>query len=325
MENGYKWQMYKDLLKLDNVRMCKGAVIGNNPILHKLHKIHWSAKINEKINLPFKRIWFKKMTNGKFNNGKPTCFILFGGQYGIRESKLLDYIKKIDPNNRIVIHYRDVIGNESKYLDSFKSKCDLIYTYNKIDVETYGVDYFCSYIYSKEQEVTSPDTFKYDLYFVGYTKGRLSFLIELCKHLKNNNVKCLFKIAGVAKNERIKQDGIEYLDKPIPYSQVINDIQDSRCILELMQPNSDGATLRTLEAITYKRKLLTNGCNISKREFFCKEQMCMFSTIKSIDIDFITSPLKYDKFLNVDSFSPIRELQYLENKLSVSTTQGGLS
>lgn len=316
MEAADKWTLYKELLNLDNVRMCKGAVPGNSPILHKLHKLHWSAKLNKKIRLPFKKLWFKKMTNGKFNNNKPTCFVLFGGQYGIREPKFLDYIKKINPENKIAIHYRDLICRDAEHIEMLKNKSDLIYTYNKSEVEKYKVDYFCSYIYSRIHEITQPKTFEYDLYFVGYAKGRLTFLKELCNYLMNKNVKCLFKIAGVPKEERTSQEGIVYLDSPIPYTQVVNEIQNSRCILELMQPGSDGATMRTLEAIAYKRRLLTNGNKINERLFYCEKQMQEFSTFDSIDIDFLKTELPYEKFLSVDSFSPLRELEYLEDKLS---------
>ena len=60
METANKWQMYKDLLSLDNVRMCKGALPLNEKFLHKLHKLHWSARLNKKLKLPLKQLWFKK-------------------------------------------------------------------------------------------------------------------------------------------------------------------------------------------------------------------------------------------------------------------------
>ncbi len=312
MESAYKWQMYKDLLTLDNVRMCKGALPFNERVLHKLHKLHWSAKINKRINLPFKKLWFKKMTDGKFDNNKPTCYVLFGGQYAIRDPRFLDYIKKLDPRNKIAVHYRDMIKGDSKHIDMLKEKSDLIYTYNESEVKEYGVEYFCSYIYSRSCQVTLPKEFEYDLYFIGYPKGRLDFLKKLCKHLTENKVRCIFKIAGVAPEDRTPQEGIVYLDRPIPYPQVEKELQSTRCILELMQSESSGATLRTLEAISYKRRLLTNSPNIKNRELYCKEQMQEFNDIESIDTDFLTSPLPYDRFLSVDSFSAVRELDYLE-------------
>lgn len=320
MGTGYKWQMYSELQNKDFVRMCKGALPMNEPLLHKIHKIHWSQKVNNIINLPFKKIWFKKMTNGNFNNDKPTCFVLFYGQYGIREPKLLDYIKEINPENKIAVHYLDLIIREEEHIDMLKNKTDLIYSYNKQEVEKYGIEYFCTNIYSRTQKITTPKSFKYDLYFIGHPKGRLDYLLQLCKYLTEKKVKCMFKIAGVPRKERIKQNGIVYLNKPIPYPNVEKDIQDTRCILELLQPGSDGATMRCLEATAYKRKLLTNGPDISNRMFFCDAQMKSFSDFNEIDIDFLTSPLPYEHFLSVDSFSPMREIYFLEDYFS-NTTQ----
>ena len=53
MENGYKWDMYRELKELPNVRMCRGALPMNEPLLHKLHKIH---KIMVKSPLKLSRI-----------------------------------------------------------------------------------------------------------------------------------------------------------------------------------------------------------------------------------------------------------------------------
>lgn len=313
METAYKWQMYKDLLKLDNVRMCKGALPLNEKLLHILHKIHWSGIINSKINLPFKKLWFKKMTNGKFNNNKPTCFILFGGQYAIRDPRLLDYIKQQNPDNKVVLHYRDLIRGEAKYLDMLKEKCDLIYTYDKGEAEKYNVYYYESYVYSRMAETTQPDVFNYDLFFVGYAKDRLPLIHSVYKKASANNIRCKFIIVGADKNDRIQGEGLEYLDSVIPYSKVIEYVGQSKCILEITQEDAEGATMRTAEALLYQRKLISNCQRASDRPHYNSLIMKEFTSANDFDIEFIKEPIPYEKLTGIESFSPINELLFLEN------------
>lgn len=315
MENGYKWQMYSELQNKDFVRMCKGALPMNEPILHKLHKLHWSAKINSKLNLPFKKLWFKKMTNGKFKDNKPVCFVLYGGQYAIRDPRICDYMRALNPENKIAIHYRDLMKSDAKHIDMLKEKSDIIYTYDRGEAEKYRITHYSSHIYSRIEETTQPETFEYDLYFIGYPKDRLDFIYKIHNIVIKQGLKCCFKLVGVAPEQQKPGNGLIFFNNPIPYRQVIHDLQNTKCILEIVQSNSTGTTMRTLEAITYKRKLLTNRENIRESELYNPLQMSYLSTNSEIDIEFLRSPIDYDVLCDNLSFSPLRELEFLETNL----------
>lgn len=312
MENGYKWQMYSELHNRDFIRMCKGALPMNEPFLHKLHKIHWSAKINSKIKLPFKKLWFKKMTNGKFADNKPVCYILYGGQYAVRDPRLCDYIRNLNPDNKIALHYRDLIKSEAKHIEMLKNKTDVIYTYDKGEAEKYGIKYDSSYVYSRLAEVSQPEEFDYDLLFVGYAKDRLNLIHRVLKRAVENNIRCKFILVGVKEDEKLNLPGVEYIDSTIPYKEVVDYVNRSRCILELTQENAEGATMRTAEAIVYKRKLLTNCNRARERADFNPEQMRAFTSENDIDYQFIKDPIPYGKLSDAESYSPFSELLKLE-------------
>lgn len=316
MENGYKWQMYSELHGKDFIRMCKGALPMNEPILHKLHKFHWSAKVNSKIKLPFKKLWFKKMTNGKFKDNKPVCFVLYGGQYAVRDPRLCDYIKKLNPENKIALHYRDLIKSEAKHLDMLKDKTDIIYTYDQGDAEKYGIMHNAYYVYSKLKDTTTPEKFDYDLFFVGYAKDRLNLIHKVLKKAISEKISCKFIIVGVDKKDRLDVPQAEYLDGTIPYTEVINYIQKSKCILEISQENAKGMTMRTPEAILYKRKLLTNRVCIKDNPLYNSSHMSIFTDENNIDFDFLKSPVPYDEIIETDYFSPLTELKNLETYFS---------
>lgn len=316
MENGYKWQMYAELHNRDFIRMCKGALPMNEPFLHKIHKLHWSAKLNRKIRLPFKKIWFKKMTDGKFSDNKPVCYILYGGQYAIRDPRICDYIRKLNPENKIALHYRDLLKSEEKHIEMLKNKIDVIYTYDKGEAEKYSIEYDGSYVYSRLAEVTEPENFDYDLLFVGYAKDRLELIHRVLKRATQNGISCKFIIVGVKPEERLDVPGVEYLDSTIPYTEVVDYVNRSRCILELTQGNAEGATMRTAEAIVYKRKLLTNCNRAQERADFNPRQMRFFTDENDIDYQFIKDPIPYSELSESESYSPFSELLRLEKYFS---------
>lgn len=316
MENGYKWQMYAELHNHDFIRMCRGALPMNEPLLHKIHKLHWSAKINKKIKLPFKKLWFKKMTDGKFKDNKPVCYILYGGQYAIRDPRICDYIRKLNPENKIALHYRDLLKSEEKHIEMLKNKIDVIYTYDKGEAEKYGIKYDSSYVYSRLAEVSEPESFDYDLLFVGYAKDRLNLIHRVLERAVENGVRCKFILVGVKDEDKLNLPGVEYINSTIPYTEVVNYVNRSRCILELTQENAEGATMRTAEAIVYKRKLLTNCNRACERADFNPLQMRTFTCEDDIDYQFIKDPIPYDKLSDAENYSPFSELLRLEKFFS---------
>ena len=95
----------------------------------------------------------------------------------------------------------------------------------------------------------------------------------------------------------------------MPYEDVIKDIQKYECILELNLKEQEGFTLRTLEALFYKRKLITNNKNIKKFDFYNKNDFYvlgdedrslkdfMDTRFKEID-DSLLENYTYDHWLN---------------------------
>lgn len=333
-ENNYKYNyilyntkidtipnMFSELSQYDFVRVCNQGLISNNLFLEFIHKLHWSNKINRKLRLPFKKIWFRKMTDGKFlDSSKPTCYIFMGGQYLMQSPELADYIKSRNPENKIVIHFMDLLKSRVKYLDTFKKKSDLILTYDKNDAEAYELELYVSNIYSKLAESSQPDTFSNDLFFVGYSKGRLSFLVDIYDKLTQTGVNCCFWLAGVPNNERVSREGITYLEKPVSYEKVLKMVNKSRCVLEIAQPNSEGATLRTHESIVYKRKLLTNRKYLINTSAYNPAHMKIFDDINTFDVDFLKSPIPYDEIDSTNYCSPKTELDHIEQHFNTQET-----
>ena len=66
------------------------------------------------------------------------------------------------------------------------------------------------------------------------------------------------------------------------YKEVIDIVKQSNCILEVVQEGQNGITLRTMEAVCYGKKLLTNNKNIVKYPFYDSKYISVFEDIDDI-------------------------------------------
>ena len=101
---------------------------------------------------------------------------------------------------------------------------------------------------------------KYDFYFLGKQKNRQTVQDEIEKTLNQMGYKNLF----IHVTSAIEQ---------IPYVQNIENVIQSKCIIDIVQLGQAGLTLRPLEAMFYRKKILTNNINIQKYDFYQKENI----------------------------------------------------
>lgn len=315
VDEDYIQALFGDLKKYPNVHFHPYGAGTRNPLIRTLFKIHWSAKLNSRVRLPFKRIWFRKMCSYDFKNDLPICYIFLGGQYIAGNSKLQNYIWARNPDNRIVIQYEDLIRKKNyKNFELVRASADYLVTYDADEAKDYHICLFDKQIYSPIQEPTQPSKFDYDVYFLGFAKDRLDLIHRIYRKLSADGLKCCFIICGTKPEDRIEADGIIY-SQPIPYAKNISYLQKSRCVLELVQAGSDGFTLRTQESICYHRKLLTNHLSITKQSFYEPGYISTFSDETQIDTKFLTEPINESLFENAPDLSPDNYLTFLEQLL----------
>ena len=288
-------------------------------LTNKLFFLHWSAKLNRKVKLPLKNLWFSKIAKHKFDTDKPCCYVFLGGKYISEEKKLYDYIKKLNPENKVVILCGDLIAKKNWDIDIVKSRCDILLTYDECESETYGAVYYpWMSFYGATKPVTTPDSFENDVYFVGFAKDRLPEIHQTYETLSKSGLKCKFIVCGTEEADRINGEGLCYSD-PVSYDENIENIRNSRCVLEIIQGGSSAPTLRLSEAVTYKRKLITNNPNPFYREKLSNSNLFVYEHSSKIPADFATEPIDYDGFFAGEE-NPLEFIRFFEKTLSNSKT-----
>ena len=117
---------------------------------------------------------------------------------------------------------------------------------------------FCSII--PELENVTQD---YDFSFVGRDKGRGDQLLSLKKQLESLNAHTFFDIRTA---DQANLTYLEYLGRSL----------SGKCMVEFLQSGQSGMTLRAIEALLYKRKLLTTNQSIVREAFYHPANIYVF-------------------------------------------------
>lgn len=272
-------------------------------------KIHRSKTINSILRTPIKNILPADYFKDTFPTIKPLCFI-FGArwmQYRSMQDYIL-YLRKHFSDARFVCFYQDLVDkhpraepNKLRYL------FDLMLSYDKGDVEKYGLTYhptvFSNYPVKIDKSIPSSD-----IYFVGVPKGRLSLILDTFFKLKGEGFECDFYLSGVSSRDQVKEKGLNYIDR-MSYNENLKHVVRSKCLLEIIQNNAKGATVRTWEAIMYDKKLLTNNISVIDDFFYNKNYISLMDE-NGIDAEFLKHD---DHYVNTykDEIGPDRLLEFI--------------
>lgn len=324
---GSAWKLYeiayKDAIILPNVSYH--TVISSNLVLKNIIGLHHNQTINSIINLPLKNIWNKFLLRNKFPNDMHLCFIVFYdwlcSNIGIIES-----IKRVYGDAKIVIIFNDLIKvkklrytNVPLDIDIIKSQVNLILTFDFKEASNYGLTYY-PIPYSKPEFLKDSISKKsYDIYFLGQAKNRLIEIMEVFDYLKKFNLRLKFILANVPFKQQISDPEITYVNGiGIDYIKNLEYIKKSKCLLEIMQQNGSGYTSRTLEAIAYGKRLISNNNFLKIAPFYNPEFISVTNSFNDISTKFISLIKKGSKvdYNYIDELSPIKLLEFIESKLN---------
>ena len=161
-------------------------------------------------------------------------------------------------------------------------------TFDEADAKQYGMQLYKQF-FRKENIAGQSLEEKYDFYFVGFAKNRENDLLKLQQQLKD--FRLLFKI-------------VHSYAETITYDESVNNILQSRCVVEYVQHNQTGMTLRPLEAMFYRKKLITNNLNTSNYEFYYPENIFIIGKDEFKDLpEFLIKPYREIEKKIVDEYN----------------------
>jgi hypothetical protein len=156
-----------------------------------------------------------------------------------------------------------------------------VVTYDELDAEKFGFGWHTQFFNVKPfQQVPSlqNNSFLYDFFFVGYAKNRVEEIQKI--HSMLSSYACLFVT-------------IRTTSEYIPYTRYMEMAMQSRCIVEIVHTGDPSCTLRPLEAMAIRRKLLTNNPAVRNYTFYRPQNIFILGQDNPNDLsDFLHSPFE---------------------------------
>lgn len=164
-----------------------------------------------------------------------------------------------------------------------------VWSFNKNDCEKYGMKFGDTYYFNIEKLSNTSDKPICDLFFIGVDKpGRIEMMNNIERYCTSNG---FVTDINLTVNPERKADSIYNYSPRMRYDEVIEYIINSKTILDLNQPSQSGLSLRPLEALLLKKKLITNNQSIIKYRAYDKNNTFI---LKKNDFDglaeFLSSP-----------------------------------
>lgn len=293
---------YKELENRDNVDLLDSYITFKSKKEEKIYYKHFTPKMW----LPFRSIWNKRYFNNKFDKNDEIYFILYSIPNGVYNYGIVKYLKRKYKNSKVILFLNDLVDKNYKTQKDKKvlNQFDAVLSFDYNDCKKYGF-YNHPLVYSKPEK-TENDNEDIDVYFCGKDKNRLDLIMKAFHYLKSKGLKCLFLIQGVPQEKRESIEGLEYLDKFMPYEQNLEYLKKSKCVLEIMQEGGNGYTLRTCEAVAYNKKIITNNKILKEAEFYNENMITFFDNVTDINISFIKEEKK--SYFDNNYFSPVKLL-----------------
>ena len=285
-------------------------------ILKKIRRVHFANPANHRFWLPLKCLWDGTNTL-RFEDLDPSKrnYIIF--QTGIKFSA--HYIKRLkrERNACIVLYMPDNIRTMkiAQNKDEFLRFCrhyhvDQVYSFDKKDCEEFGAEFFDFYsmLPTKVTQTKLEDGKPKVLYVGGCrSKERLNTLHALYDRLKEQ-AHCTFYLNGVDSVDA-NRDGIIY-NHPLSYAEVVELVQQHDVIVEIMNGNQAGNTLRLKEAVCYNKCLLTNNPFVQESPYYDPDFMQIFKKVDDIDL----SKFEYEvNYHYKGEFSPLKLMNIIVN------------
>lgn len=297
--------MWNDIALLENGIVLDGALKSTSKILSFLHHIHFSFVINRRVQLPFQGIWKRwySVEDISFDKDKKYC-IIYTDVSAARTD--IRYLKKLSERKNIalVLVLVNTMARRDVLLKKRLTYFSKVFSFDKQDSDKYGFIYHATN-YSR-LSLDNIGIIKSDAFYVGVSKGRADMLASIYMKLKKEGAKADFYIAGIKKNEK-KQQEICY-NKWLSYQSVLQHIQESNCIVEVMDGSQKGVTLRTMEAICYNKKLLTNNQLMKQSKYYKTGNIQVFLNPDDINVEFVKNRNLVDYGYDGE-FSPVHLLE----------------
>lgn len=257
-----------------------------------------ARKIILKMSLPFEKAIFGDWTRDIIDVDEVIVFDTGNAKEIVR------FLNKEYPSKRVIMWYWNSV-KDSVLPEEFKKLNVELWTFDPADAKRYNMRLNTQFFIADNLKVDPTQIIgSEDVFYVGADKDRAKYLAEMEPYFKKFGVTYNYNL--VQYRGSTNAYNIEYKHQ-LTYKEVVQHSMASKALIDLVAEWQTGLTLRPLEALVLKKKLITNMRSIVNEPFYNKNNIFVLG-VDDLDsiCDFINNPYdlsNHDKYTNYYSFS----------------------
>ncbi len=244
------------------------------------------------------------------DNTKFDVLFVINGQ--TLSKKFLTRFKSLNPESQSVLYIWDSLRNRKNLRGKF-SYFDRIFTFDPADAKKYNLHFRPLFFANnlKRSDTPTHQAPDYQLVFLGTMHSdRLKVIQSFTKHVPSHvktflylyiQAPWVYWLYKITKKEYRRTSRSDFRFNPINHDLLDDIYSRSSIILDIEHPNQQGLTMRTLESIGGKKKLITTNRSIQHYDFYNTNNIAIIDRDKTdlqIDPRFWDAPYKEpDKFI----------------------------
>lgn len=197
---------------------------------------------------------------------------------------IINELRAAHPEAQIVMYYWDSIAN-NRNSKSMLGSFDKVLTFDKNDSQELGMDFLPLFYIPQYAEIAKKHVAtEYDLMFAGTTHSdRYQFVTGIANQIKLAGGKCflwfyfpsiiLYYKMKLENPEFRKANKKEFSFKPMPREKLLDYYTKARIQIDIQHPKQIGLTMRTIETLGAKKKLITTNKDIVNYDFYRPENI----------------------------------------------------
>ena len=230
-------------------------------------------------------------------------FILIIGQSMWFHKNMIEELRKRMRGTKFIAYLWDSIKNCKYVTPEFLSSFDKRYSFDRSDANRYNEIEFLPLFYSSAyEEISKENSFiEYDLFYVGTAHPKKYKYINIMSkqlkviyekqfiyHYMPSKLKYLYH--KVRDEEFSYAKLSDFKNEKLNEETIVKIIKKSRCILDSPQDGQEGLTIRTIECLGAKKKLITTNSDIKNYDFYKEENIYVYEGEFDFKSKFFTYP-----------------------------------
>lgn len=189
---------------------------------------------------------------------------------------IIEKLKRHQPNAKFILYEWDSIDNNHNakdLLDLF----DESWTFDKKDSEKYKMNFLPLFYNNEYVKINKHKNYKYEVMFVGTThSNRYQFAKSIEDQIDGEKYNWFYFPSRLLYIKMWLQDKYfrkhsrmsEFRFKVLPKKELLSIIESSKIMIDAQHPKQTGLTMRTLEALGARRKLITTNSKVKEYDFY---------------------------------------------------------